>query len=349
MKIPTARLDAFVHNPDPKARAILLFGNDQGLIRERADSVARSVVPDLTDPFRIAVLRGPQVDKDPALLGDEAAAIAFGGGRRVIRIEDASDSCTAALKSFLVDPRGDALILLEAGALEKRSTLRGLCDRAPNAAALQCYVDEGRVLETFIKQTLGEFGLLPSRDALGYLIDSLGADRQATRRELEKLAIYMGAGADGKKVDFIRVELEDVKECIGDGAAFSLDDLAFAVASGNMPEADHVLHHLYGEGTAPIAVLRALARHFQRLQWVNAAMKNGDSPEGAVAALKPPVFFKRTEQFAMQVRAWPNDACIDVLRRLMDAELQCKTTGQPDQLICSQTLLAIASRVRARR
>lgn len=346
MKIPTARIDAFVHNPDPKARAVLLFGNDQGLIRERADAVARSVVPDLADPFRIAVLRGAQIDKDPALLADEAAAIAFGGGRRVVRIEDAADSCTAALKSFLGDPRGDALILLEAGALEKRSTLRGLCDRAANAAALQCFVDEGRVLETFIKQTLGELGMTPSRDALGYLIDSLGADRQATRRELEKLAVYMNAPAKGAAV---RVELEDVKQCIGDGAAFSLDDLAFAVASGNMPEADHVLHHLFGEGTASVAVLRALARHFHRLQWINAAMKNGDSPEGAVAALKPPIFFKRTEQFAAQARAWSSDACIDVLRRLMEAELQCKTTGQPDQLICSQTLLAIASRVRARR
>ncbi len=52
MKIAAGRADGFVRNPDAQARAVLLYGADDGLIRERADIVARSVVEDPSDPFR---------------------------------------------------------------------------------------------------------------------------------------------------------------------------------------------------------------------------------------------------------------------------------------------------------
>ncbi|MCK6419216.1 MAG: DNA polymerase III subunit delta, partial [Alphaproteobacteria bacterium] len=56
MKLPFRAIEAFVKSPDPQARAILVYGPDAGLVKERAASMGRSVVADLNDPFNVAVL-----------------------------------------------------------------------------------------------------------------------------------------------------------------------------------------------------------------------------------------------------------------------------------------------------
>ncbi len=61
MKLSGARIDGFIRQPDPAARAILVYGPNAGLVRERADALARHVVDRLDDPFRVTEL-------EPAML-----------------------------------------------------------------------------------------------------------------------------------------------------------------------------------------------------------------------------------------------------------------------------------------
>ncbi|MBY0431647.1 MAG: DNA polymerase III subunit delta, partial [Rhodospirillales bacterium] len=117
MKLSGSRIDSFVRTPDPKVRAILVYGPDGGLVRERIERLARGVVADLTDPFRVADLSAKSILDDPARLADEAASLSLTGGRRVVRIRDAGDSLTNLFTSFLDHSSGDSLVLAEAGEL----------------------------------------------------------------------------------------------------------------------------------------------------------------------------------------------------------------------------------------
>ena len=74
MEIKSAQIDRFVANPPANLVAALIFGPDRGAVRERANALARSVVPDLSDPFRVADLDEDKIASDPAILRDEAAA-----------------------------------------------------------------------------------------------------------------------------------------------------------------------------------------------------------------------------------------------------------------------------------
>ena len=111
MKIDFKSVERFIKAPDPAARAILVFGADDGLVRERAAALARTIVPDLGDPFRVAEFSGDVLASDPAKLADEAAALAFGGGRRVVRVRGCGNAAAPAFKSFLDAPMGDALVV----------------------------------------------------------------------------------------------------------------------------------------------------------------------------------------------------------------------------------------------
>ena len=115
MRLAPARIAAFLQGPDPEIRAVLLYGPDEGLVRERAELVARSVCPDLKDPFRVADLTAAGLAADPARLADEAAQLSLAGGRRVVRVLGAGDALAKLFSGFLESTPGDALVVVEAG------------------------------------------------------------------------------------------------------------------------------------------------------------------------------------------------------------------------------------------
>lgn len=242
MKITGAKVEAFLRAPDSKARAILVFGPDEGLVRERAQRLAKLVVDDLNDPFRVVEITGSDLKADPARLADEAAAMAFGGGQRVVRIRQAADACEPAVKSFLgLDTPADALVILDAGDLPPRSKLRKLFEAAKNAACIPCYADDMRSLPDVIRETLNRHGLSADRDAMSLLVQSLGSDRSVTRGELDKLAIFMG--------DNTQVSEADVRACVGDSAASQVDDAIYAAAGGDTEKLESALTRLLGEAS----------------------------------------------------------------------------------------------------
>ena len=84
-EVKGAGIDRMLSKPPKDLAAALIFGPDQGLVRERAETLIKAIVPNLKDPFLIADLDDGVLTSDPARLFDEAAAIAMLGGRRVVR------------------------------------------------------------------------------------------------------------------------------------------------------------------------------------------------------------------------------------------------------------------------
>jgi len=334
VKLSGAKAESFLKAPDAAMRAILVFGPDNGLVRERVTRLIKGVVPDVNDPFRVAELSPAILKDDPARLADEAAAMALTGGRRVVVVRDAGDTVSSLFQGFLTNPMGDALVVVEAGDLGPRSSLRKLFEGADNAAALASYGDEGGSLAHVIQEELKAAGLTPEPDALAFLMENLGGDRRLTRAELQKLALYMGAPG--------RVRLEDALACIGDTASLSMDDLALATADGDHATAQRVLDRLFREGTHAVAVLRALSRHFQRLHFAAGLMAQGKSADAAMGSLKPPVIFKAADRFRRQLGRWPADRVGRALEVLIETEAECKTTGMPAEELCSRAVMQLA-------
>jgi len=335
VKLPPARLAGFLAKPDAAIRAALFYGPDAGLVRERADRLAIAVAPDPKDAFRVADLAATALAGDPARLHDEAAALSLTGGRRLVRVRDAGDAVGALFQRFLGDPPpGDSVVVVEAGDLPPRSSLRRAFEGAENAAAIACYADDRRALEELVREVLGGRGIEVSGEAQSYLAQHLGGDRLLSRRELEKLALYVG--------DKGKVTLAEATASVGDSAQLGLDDVIFAAAEGNAPALERALDRAFQEGEMPVTVLRALMRHFQRLHLTQARIESGLGEEEALRSLRPPLFFKLQDRFRRQLRLWPERRARAALELLLQAELTAKRSGPPPEAICRDALLRIA-------
>jgi DNA polymerase III subunit delta len=334
MEIKGASIANFAKRPDPTVRAVLVFGADAGLVRARGEQIARSIVPDLTDPFRVADLSPDTLKDDPARLADEAAAISMLGGRRVVRVRGAGNEIADAVKNLLQDPKGDGLVVIEAGELDTKSKLRKLCEDAKNAASIRCYHEEGADLARTIAETLAKEGVKASGEVLDWLAARLGGDRAITQSELEKLALYVGKGS--------AITLEDCRAVIGDSADIDLDDVIRTAALGDLAGLERAYGRVASEGDSPIGILRMTARHFLRLQTVQADIARGLSADAAMGKLWPKVFFKDVGAFKTQLARWPQPRIVAALERLLEAEIQCKSSGMPSELIAQRSLMALA-------
>jgi DNA polymerase-3 subunit delta len=340
VKLTPARVAAFLQRPDPEIRAVMLYGPDEGLVRERAEAVARSICPDLKDPFRVADLMGAALAADPARLADEAAQLSLTGGRRVVRVRGAGDALAKLFTGFLESAPGEALVVVEAGELSSRSALRRAFEAARPAVAIGCYPDTPRELAAVIRETLAANRVTASRDAGQFLVERLGGDRRLTRSELEKLALYAGEGG--------RVELEDARLSVSDTAAIELDDAVMAAAGGDPARVERVLGRVLQQGESPVSMIRALLRHLHRLHVLTVRLAGGSAIDEVLRTARPPIFFKQEDSFRRQLGLWTEARLRPQLDRIANAELNMKTTGLPAETICREAMLAVAQAARER-
>jgi DNA polymerase III subunit delta len=338
VKLPAGRVENFLRRPDPEIRAVLLYGPDAGLVHERADTLGRTISPDLHDPFRVADLTGATLAADPARLHDEAAQISLMCGRRLVRVSEIGDAQSTLFSRFLADPPADSLVVVEAGDLPARGALRRVFEDTPYSVAIGCYPDSARDLAEVVRETLASQRITASRDAIEFLVAHLGADRLLTRAELEKLVLYAGDGG--------RIELDDARASIADSAALSLDDAVLAAAEGNAAALDRSLSRAFQEGEAAVSVVRAALRHLQRLHALSARLVAGESIDSALRAARPPIFFKQQDSFRRQLALWHELPLRRQLEALAAAEAQIKTTGMPAETVCRAALFEIARAVK---
>jgi DNA polymerase-3 subunit delta len=340
MIVKSHEADRYVANPPKGLMVALVYGPDAGLVQERAEKLLKSVAPDLTDAFNVADLSEATLLADPARLADEVAAISMMGGRRVVRVRGAGNDLADLFESFLDDPKGDALLVIEAGDLAKTSALRKLFDGHKTAAALQCYPDSLRDLGDVVRDALRAEGLSIAPDALEEAVSRLGSDRGVTRREIEKLLLYM----HGQK----QVALEDIRAVMGDEAEARSESACDAAAGGDLARLDRELERLWVSDTQPAQVIRSAMGHFQKLVQARESAARGESLDMVMKRLRPPVHFSRSTAFKAQAQRWNTDKLGEALDMLLEAEVLTRTTGVPSEAVAARALMNIAAMAKGR-
>ncbi|MEZ5830779.1 MAG: DNA polymerase III subunit delta [Dongiaceae bacterium] len=343
MKLDKAKLDRALKSPD-SIGALLFYGPDEGLAHEYAGLAQKAVLGADDDAFRLAELTPDEIKGDGARLADELNAISMLGGRRVVRIAQATnaiaDQVAAAIEG---QTPGSALLIVEAGDIGSRAELVKVFESAAAAGALGCYRDSERELGTLIAAHLKAGGYGIARDALAYLTERLGGDRGVTRSELDKLMLYLGSPNPGEPKR--EITLADAMTCIGDRAAFALDDLIGAAAEGDAAGLDRQYARSFAEVEA-IQLLRSASRHFLRLHQVVARMAGGDSFEAAAGALRPPLFWTQRDRMQRQARQWSTSRIGRALERLIEAESQAMRAYAIKNEIAQRALMDIATLAR---
>ena len=320
-------------------RGALVYGADAGGVTELAGRILKLAVENNDDPLAVTTLDEETCREDPARLADEAQSISMFGGRRAIRVRGAGEAFARAMENVLAFPPGDAMIIAEAGPLKASSKLRKLFEKDASLAALPVYEDSAGDIQRLIRETLQKHGLSIEQEALLALSGLLGADRAASRNELEKLALY----CHGR--DMVRAG--DVRAIIGDVSAHAMNDMIDAFLTGDAKGGARLYSAMLAEGIAPAGILAAASAHLARLKEMAALVRTGQPPRQVVRAARPPVFFKRQPVVARQLSLWPLAALERAGESLFEATAQTRMNPAIEAQITERLFLSLA--VQARR
>jgi DNA polymerase-3 subunit delta len=335
VRLRPREVEAFLQRPSAEARVVLLYGPDRGLAAERRRRLITAWLDDPGDPLALTVLEADQLRSDPARLIDEVQAYSMLGGRRAVRVSEAADGLTRIVTELLALPGTEAPVVLEAGDLGPSSSLRKLCDARPGAVAIPCYRQDEQDLARSLREHAQRLGLRVEPAAMAYLVAQLGADAAITRREIEKLDLYLGERRD--------VRLADAAAVVGDSSALELDQLLNATGTGDVALAMRLVERLVAARQAPVAVIRALQAHWLRLWRLRLQVEAGGTVASVVDNARPPIFFKARPAIAKALDRSGAVALRSGLGLLLETERRIKTTGLPAADILRHVVLDLTA------
>lgn len=292
--------------------AVLIYGPDAGLVDELCDKAIEKL--EIEKDNLLAIDANELRDKQDAVFAESCSPSMF-GGRKAVIISGAGDGDSKIISELVSSSSLCATVIVTAGDL-RAGSLRKLFEDGKNIAAVACYTDDAKTLETLIRKELSaQSGINQiTPDAMSYMLSHFGGDRGITRSFLQKIAIYVS--------DKHVVDLEDVEKCLPDTSASSADDYMYSLTAGHINQTMVALDRLIYAGADANMLVRMLYIHFTRLL---TAVVDGQLPK---------LFWKVQDKFNMAMKIWPADEISNVLSKLNDLEKSCRTNGyQPEILI----------------
>jgi len=330
-------VDNFLSHPPKKYPVILIYGTDKGLISERASLFAKKTGVRINDPFSTVYLDAIDIDHDPARLMDEVSTISLFDSNRLIWIRNAGSQkrLADAVRWSLQSSLKQTFILIEAGNLKKGMALRNAIEQSTNAMALPCYNDDAQSIDYLIDDVLSKFNLCISLEARNMLRENLGADRLASRGELEKLCFY----AKGKKI----IKIEDISQIVSDLSIISQDEIFDAIISGNLSALNDNFDRQKDKGISLFIILYEVQHQFHQMQELRFIMdaKNKNALSVIIDA-RPQIFFRRHKLIEGALACWNAKRISRAIEQLHKVTIESRKNAEFAYAIVRQNFIALA-------
>ncbi|MBF0097815.1 MAG: DNA polymerase III subunit delta [Magnetococcales bacterium] len=337
------RLTALRNGTLKPPEAVLLFGQDQGLIHAALASLRQATFQEEQADFNLENFFGGDLNIERLL--NSCQSYPFMAARRLVILKDADQMNSGqvqALLHYLKRPSPSTLLLVLAGNLELQHALRKAFDQHESAWSIPFYALEGRELRQWLVSQLQQEGFQVEGDALQFLCDHLAGDTRNSRQELEKLILFMGEQR--------HIRLEDVLAMVGETTTQSSFGLAAAMTAGQSGAALAILDKLLESGEEPIALLGVISQRLRRLALCADGLQQGKDPKALAAQLQ--IFWKEQALFFEQSRSIAPRKLADSLLDCLEADRQLKGGGetpQPEGEIMGRLVMRLTNRFARRR
>jgi DNA polymerase-3 subunit delta len=230
--------------------------------------------------------------------------------------------------------------VIEAGELRPESPLRKACERAQTAVAIACYPDGERELAKLIDDELRNSNLRIAPEARAVLIALLGGDRQASRNELHKLALYAH--------DKGEVTLDDVMAVVADASELKIDPIVDGAFAGNAAAVETEFAKAMVAGTYPGMIISAAQRQAAWLHKSALAIADGTPISALLDSGFPRLHFSRKGSVETALRHFSVARLTVIIDQLATAALEMRKQTQLAAVIAQRVLLSIAVNAKRR-
>lgn len=325
----------------PFPPAILLYGQEQGLIAKQIAEIRDKIIKDEGEAdFDAETFYAGDISEERFI--NACQAFPFLSTRRFVLLKDADRIAIeprTTLLNYLEKPSATTMLVVHAGNLDAKNLLRKGFESSKTAWAIPFYPLEGRALSGWIRQQLQQDGYTVDNDALQYLSLRLDGDTMAAANELEKLQLFLG--------DNRQVGLNEVMAVVGETSQFSSFGLATAISNGEVAQALNILDRLLASGEEPLALMGIITRRIRQLIQGQDLLKNRENPKMVVRKLG--IFWREEREFLTQCNTVPAKNLADSLLDCLEADQSLKGGGGTPKRVMGGLVMRLCGRFGGRR
>ncbi len=313
---------------------VVLAGNDRGQVSHFVEAVKDVYLAELAaDPMACKELSKKQLDEDVSLFINEVDSPSFFVNRNVLKIIEPSEKFTKNLETFADSHNAHCLVIVQAMALSKQSSLRKLASSHPRIAYIACYDDDEKDIMSLIRAKVGASHKTIHSDAISFLASQLGSDRMKTLSEIDKLLIYCH--------DKNEITLDDVYNSVADVSQFQLDAMCDAIFVGNTDsmtrKLDRALHANFNENQ----ILATLINHVLMIQNILLKTAEQKNLQKIVEEHRPLIFYKRRELILRQCQIWELSDIIKIIHKFNKVQRDMRSQMQIPLLVLKHVMFTI--------
>ena len=316
---------------------VIIFGPNWDLVQRLRSTVASRVDQSSSDT-EIVRLSSADVEAQPGRLIEELQSVSLFGGFKIVLVDASSNGVQRELISASSLGWSGSFLIVSAGDLKKSSAVRKEFEASPRLLAAICYEQTASELLGVTRQLLAAVGIEASAEVCSAVVDAVSGNAALLESEVSKLAAY--AGETGS------LSLDDVVAACALNRSASLDRVLDNAFGGQVAKALAGLRELHSEGASATSVLVGLTNHLLLLAEMAGASGGGRRAEAVVKQWKPPVFWKRQDAVADQVRRLASVDHSGILEAIFAANALARRQRQVEWPVLERLVLAVSTRLR---
>jgi len=254
----------------------LVFGDEPLLILESCDRIreaARQSGCSEREVFNV----DPGFDWNQ--LREAAGSLSLFGDRRLIELRLARVPLAdgqKAISEWCERPADDTLLLISAGALDRKQARAGWVEAVDKAGAVVEAAAVSRAqLPAWIARRLKAHGQQAGNDVLAFLADRVEGNLLAAQQEIDRIALLFGAGD---------ITLDQLTAVVADNARYELEGALDAALAGDAVRALRMLEGLREEGESTVPLLWLVQRDVRGLLLAAELVAQGRPESAALQA-----------------------------------------------------------------
>lgn len=341
--MPTVTAIDLLSKPDAAAvPAVCVLAGDDGFLKRQALVRLREAVLGGQDAeFSLSTFDGQGATLSEVI--KELATVAmFGGGRRLIVVEDAGEFVTryrAELEDYVARPRATGVLVLAPDSFPANTRLYKAV--AATGLVIDCSAPPPNQMPSWLSNWAAKFHQLKlDRPAAELLVETVGPELGLLDQELAKLALV--AGPDRK------VTGQMVQEMVGGWRARTTWEMLDAALAGDVAGALGQLERLLAAGETPIGLLGQISASLRRLAAATRLILQAEAA-GRPISLRQALEQAGVRSFVLQktereLRRLGRQRGAGLYRWLLEADLDLKgDTALAPRLILERLLVRLAA------
>ena len=292
-------------------KLILLYGSNEGARKEVIKKIYKEVKYD-----KILKYDEREILENKDLFYNEILNRSLFDNEKKILINKASDKILEILNYILEIDNTDLSLIIDTGALEKKSKLRNLFEKNKKLICIPFYDDN---LETLSKLALNFFNekkIKISRSDINLLVSKCNGDRGVLKNELNKIELFLLNKKNINTKEIIKLTnlIENHK----------VSDLIDNCLAKNYKATINILNENLYSSEDSILITRTFLNKSKRILKLSENYQENKNIDHTISDARPPIFWKDKEIIKKQIYNWSPKSIRNLIYKLNNLELVLK-------------------------